>query len=238
MTVPQIPTLTANGKRHAAWVLGVLLAAFLLFSAGRCAGAKGVHDSADKARDAALRDSLTVLSRDTLALHAQLAHAESLSTHTGKPLVVAQLVTDTAARNELAARKALDAVLADSLAKLVDVKAAARALAVSDSLAYAAVVAERDKANARILSLVQDSVASTALLAKDAHLLDLSALERQASAQVAKDLKPPSAVHRAGRGVVIAGAGASCAGLGLLASPLVAVSAFVVCSAVAGVAVP
>lgn len=234
----KFPIPTATLTKYAEVGTIILALAFALFTAGRCAGRQEAKDNTDAAHDAALRDSIAVLAKGEEALERQLAQAESLSTHTGKPLVVAQLVTDTAARTELAARKALDAVLADSLAKLADVKAAARALAVSDSLAYAAVLAERDKANARIRSLVQDSTASAALLAKDAHLLDLSAQERQASAQVAKDLRPPSVVHRAGRGVVIAGAGASCAGLGLLASPLVAVGAFVVCSAVAGVAVP
>jgi len=237
--LPSIPKLTGNGTRDAMWVLGVIGVLLVVFSAGRCAGEKSATDKVDVRAESALRDSLAKLTKQLPALLKTAATVDSLTRLTRAPHDASKAATDTAAAHELSARTALEAALRDSLAQVADVRAKAQALIVSDSIAYAAVVAERDAANARIMALVNEHAADSTLLAKDAQTIAVSAEELAARAKVEADLKSaqPGVAARAVHGITAAGAGAACAGLGSLASPLVALGAGVLCAAVVGVIV-
>ena len=231
-----LPTLTAKGEQWAAGVLVFVFALMAAYASGSCHGAQNAADRQDSQHAQSLHDSLTVLERQLPALQAKAAKVDSLVALTVKPHEAAKVQTDTMGAHEASARAKLEAVLADSLAKLADVRAAAESLAVSDSLARLAVTAERDAANARIMALTNQHAADSTLLAKDAETLRLSDGALRASAQVVKDLKAqqPNVIHRAVRGVLTVAAGGACGGLGLLASPLVAFGGAIACGAVVG----
>ena len=240
MTSPLPPKLSlpsASLLEH--WGAGIVVFLFAIGAAylsGTCNGAKKAADRQDSLHSQQLHDSLTVLERQLPALQAKAAKVDSLVALTVKPHEVAKATTDTMGAHEASARAKLEAVLADSLAKLADVRQAALDLAVSDSLARLAVLKERNAANARIMALTNQHSADSTLLAKDAETIHLSAQTLAAEQQVEKDLRAqqPNVIHRAVRGVLTVAAGGACGGLGLLASPLVAFGGAIACGAIVG----
>lgn len=236
MTLPSLPTLTPTGTRYAEYVLLALCVLAGVYEAGSCSGARTATDRQDSSHAQALHDSVDALERQLPALEAKARLVDSLVALTVKPHEAAKVQTDTMGAHEASARAALEARLADSLATLEQVRAAAQALVVTDSLARAAVLLERDAANSRILALNNQHQADSTLLAKDAATLQLSTQAYAALEQVNKDLKAqqPNGIHRAVRGVLTVAAGGACGGLGLLASPLVAFGGAIACGAIVG----
>ena len=238
--VPPKPLSLALLEHWGAGIVVFLFAIGAAYLSGTCNGAKKAADRQDSLHSQQLHDSLTVLERQLPALQAKAAKVDSLVALTVKPHEAAKVVTDTMGAHEASARAKLEAVLADSLAKLADVRQAALDLAVSDSLTRLAVMQERDAANARILALTNQHSADSTLLAKDAETLQLSTQAYAALQQVNKDLKAqqPNGIHRAVKGIVVGASTVACAALGSLLSPAGALIGGAACAGLSGVLVP
>jgi cell division protein FtsB len=237
----EIPSLTVKGQQLAGQIGGALLVLVVVFFVGRCTKTSDVQTATDTAAEKVLRAQLAVLEKraDSLVkVSQQLAKAAAAAK---APHVAAIAKSDTGKVAADSAHAALDRVLQDSLAKIDEVKAAARALEVKDSIAFVDFLNERVAASGRITKLEAALVSDTATMDAQSAALAKAAEDRGKLDDVVKDLKhqQPSWMHRAFNGIVTVGVSAGCAAAGAaLGGPLTAVGAGVVCAGVVSAILP
>lgn len=225
--------LSENGKRDLAWVLAVLALLAVVYLGGRKGGANAAKTAADEAAEVAFKARLdtAVAAADSLkafsdALLVRVAEAE-------KPRRVAVARTDSGVAVAESARHEVERVLADRNAELEDVRKAAAALALADSIAFARFAAERAASLAKLAVDSAAMAAMTATIAAKDNALARAAEDRAAQVKVIADLKGErrGLFRRALNGVLTVGAAAGCGAVGALIGPAAAVGGAVGCGA-------
>ena len=227
--------LTANGQRDAGLALGALGVLVVVYLAGHCSGERAAVTQVDTAAERVIAHTVDSLTGrvDSLTQVVQVARRRAAVTAAPEAQAIAR--TNTAGDAERAARDTLERVLADSLAALATVKAAAEQLAAADSMAYAAVVAERQAAGARIMALSSVILADSTLIDRQSEALAAAAEDRRAQAKIIADLigQRPGLVHRIMDGALDVVAAGACGAAGSLLSAAGAVVAGAACLAAA-----
>jgi hypothetical protein len=235
-----IPSLTVKGQQIAgALAIGILLLVVVFF-VGRCTKTDSARTDQDVAAEKVVRAQLVVLEKRADSLEKVSLQLAKVAAAAKAPHLAAVARSDTGKALADSAHAALDKVLADSLAKIDEVKAAVRALEVKDSIAFVAFLNERVAASGRITKLEAALVSDTATMNAQSAALAKAADDRGKQDDVIKDLRrqQPGFMHRAFNGIVTVAAGGACAAVGSIASPLVAVGAGVMCGGIVAAILP
>lgn len=236
-----IPTLTVKGQQLAGELGAAALLLVIVFFVGRCSKGDQLQTVQDTAAEKVLRSQLVVLTKRADSLMKVSAQLTKVAEAARAPHVAAIDTTNTAKVAADSAHQALDRVLQDSLAKIEDVKAAARALEVKDSIAFVAFTHERIAASGRISKLEAALVSDTATMNAQSQALAKAAEDRGKQDDIIRDLKgqQPGWAHRALNGVVTVALSAGCAAIGsAVGGPLVAIGAGVACAGVVNALLP
>lgn len=223
-------------KTFAGWMLAGLTVIVAIYMMGRSNGRAQARTAADEAAEAKIHVAVVAAQKSADSLEVVTRHLVRLAEASRVPHTRAIVRTDTAGRVAEAARAALVKVLADSAAKLAELRAAADSLLVADSILNSRFTAERAAALKRIQF---DSLAMASALRtideKNA-VIELNTRDRDALFKVINDLKgqQPSFMRRGVTGVLAFVGGAACGAAGSLAGPAAAIGGAVACAAVVG----
>ena len=189
MTLPQIPTLTAKGKQYAVILAGAVALLVITYAVAYRRGANSQKTADDQATEHALHAQTIAAAKAGMAQQHSFDSLLAVAATQKPPLAKATQHTDSAEIVAQQARQTAEQAARDSQATADTLRARILTLAHADSLAYVAVVAERDAANLRISA--QDAALRQAVvtIAQDSTALQLAAQDHAAQAKVITDLQ-------------------------------------------------
>lgn len=228
--------LTPRGKTYGAWAIAGLALLLMVYLLGRRDGSRAAKTAVDEAAEAEIHAAVVAAQQSADSLEVMTRNLLKLVELSKVPHARAVVRTDSAGVVAEAARKHLAQVLADSLAQLAEVRAAADSLLVADSILNSRFTAER-AASLKRLSFDSLALASALRTIEEKNaVIELNTTDRTALLKIIADLKgqQPSVVRRGVSGVLALVGGAACGAAGSLAGPAVAVGGALACAAVVG----